>query len=231
MKTIVLLPVSLALLLAGCATYDPDFQREYSQVQNVDYPPNKIVGRWLQVGYDPPDHSGMSTEHRVFDFFFADGTGLHQSVCAVPDIYQQYRDLFAGTPDFTGELIVECTTTWKYLGKNKWEVRNNPDFKIVSRPTWIISTNPKVGPPGIVRYYADKLFYADSRSTAVLVTSDADAAAKIARMRAAAYPRMHTYLQNRRAQQNLVRGMYGQPQAVVGPGYSAPPSPGRTLYY
>ncbi len=219
-------PLSLvsALLLPACAQvrFDPDYEREAAQIQNVDYPANKIVGSWMQVGYEPM--TPLMLENRSYHLFRADGTALCTSVYIIPPIFREYRDLYEGASDMTGEEILECDATWKYLGKNKWELRPAGVDRVISKPSWLKSVTSKPAPPCIVRYCNGKLFYLSSHSSAVSISSEADAKAKLAVIRSINDSRFRASLEaqrNRlRMQQSMQAPVYLQQQLMPPPGPS-----------
>ena len=139
---LLLLPIAL---LSSCAIQDPEFTRTVSQIQDVDYPPGKIVGSWFHVEYDPVRTNVRDMEYKQSIEFRSGGRGTH---------YQYAKNLVDGRG-----IELEGEITWSYLGKNRWQIVRPPttSYRVIK------SNGPTIGSgPGVtltVRYHQGKLYY------------------------------------------------------------------------
>ena len=229
MKAALPLIITCSLLFQACARikYDPDYTREATQIQDVEYPANTIVGMWLNIGVEKS--GSIARELRVYDLYNADGTGVSRTVKLVPAIYNKYKDLFDGVTDFSGELTVESDLTWKYLGKNKWEVVSR-NCRLISQPAWIKDTTLRTSQNKfIVRYHNEKLFFPHAHCTSISMKNEAVVKAKLATIRSINEAKIIRSLDALRARlrlekQQLQTPSYSQPQQqFVPPGYYMSP--------
>ncbi|MGV3663172.1 MAG: hypothetical protein ACO1TE_23575 [Prosthecobacter sp.] len=182
-----LLPVLCALVLPSCVTdveYDPDYSREAVHIQDTSYPADTILGEWMAVGIDFV--GDLMYEERLYVSFDANGTGRSITVKQLPAIYSEYKELFKGPKDFSGEQIVESNFAWSYLGKNKWEYTFTSPRRFLARVPWMTShlTNEVSSAKIIVRHHNGKLFFPQSHNTAVSTNDEAAVKAKLAKIRA-----------------------------------------------
>ncbi|MGV3663173.1 MAG: hypothetical protein ACO1TE_23580 [Prosthecobacter sp.] len=210
------------LLLPSCVVYDPDYGREAAFIQDTDYPANTIVGEWMQVGNGRV--GGFMYEKRVYVRFNADGTGRNISSKLLPPIYNQYKDLYNGPKDFSGEETLESSFSWKYLGKNKWEYVFTSPSRFVTRAPWMTSypSNELTGAKNIVRYHNGKLFFPQAHSTAVSTKDIPAVKAKLATIRAITDDELRSSLEADRVQLQYQRSL--QNSGYLQPQYGMPPS-------
>ena len=216
MKLILLLPVVTFLLLPSCVTYDPDYLREAAQIQNTEYPANTIVGMWMQVGYRKV--AGFICENRVYQQFNPGGTGVTRYIRKLPAVYSEYKDLFPGIKSLGGTQTLESSFTWRYLGKNKWEVVDSGQIRIISDPDWMKTTiTGNSITKGIVRFHNNKLFFPDAHCTA--------SRAKLATIRALKEAQIRALLESERADLNYQKSIQSgslYPQSLSPGGYGSP---------
>ncbi len=138
-----------ACLLASCVIQDPEFARTASQIQDIDYPPNKIIGSWFHVEYDPARTNRRDMEYKQSIEFHPGGRGTH---------YQYAKNLADGR-----SIELEGDITWSYLGRNHWQVVRPPTsgYRVIRTKGLSIGQGPGVTLD--VRYHDGKLYYPRAR--------------------------------------------------------------------
>lgn len=133
----------MLLLLCSCAIQDPTYAANFSKIKDTDFPPNYIVGLWAYVSKKNPV---TGEELKAYTEINANGRG-------------RVRD-HALWRDHGGFLSKEAEITWRYLGKNRWEIFYPPStaYRITERSGTNVTITPGRGFSLIVRYYEDKLY-------------------------------------------------------------------------
>lgn len=155
-----------ASLLTSCVIPDPVYRQNYSKIQDVDYPADKIAGDWMQVGKHTQNFGGdlAQVEDQLYFSLRANGKGLMNRVHKV-----------SGESDAS---ISERHCTWSYLGHNKWQiVIHNNTARVVQVPKGYTMNPDRKAPPEVfmVRYFEGRLYPTRTPNTFVRAT---DAAVK-----------------------------------------------------
>ena len=134
----------VALLLCSCTTPDPRFVENASKIEDISYPPGKIVGTWAAVYISVVQAQNVDSEGKVYYQIRPGGKGLMRQ---------------ASKNTSTGEsLSLEGDFTWKYLGANRWMINMPPssEYRITSTSHMSMGYRPAV--TFYVRYYNDELY-------------------------------------------------------------------------
>lgn len=185
--------------LCSCVNMDPAYWREISQVQNVDYPADKIVGTWLQVGYAPlPLQPGLGSENKTYLNLKSDGTGLCRHINILPPVYAEYPDVVKGQMDLMAEY--EFPLAWKHCGANKWQITYDASrFRVVSRPTGATINPAGLARPSMIRFHNGRLFDTTHPGTFVSILDDESVEAHLREIRNTYTPTLRNQLNMKRA--------------------------------
>lgn len=185
--------------LGSCVNMDPAYWREVGQVQNVDYPADKIVGTWLQVGYSPvPLQPGLGSENKTYLNLKADGTGLCRHINILPPLYAEFPDVIKGQMDIMAEY--EFPLTWKHCGVNKWQITYDASrFRVISRPAGATINPAGLAKPSMIRFHNGRLFDTAHPGTFVSISDEASVETHLREIRNTYTPTLRNQLNMKRA--------------------------------
>ena len=145
-------------VLTSCVTPDPVYTQNYSKIQDVDYPVEKIAGDWMQIGKHTQTFGGdlAQVEDQIYLSLGENGKGLMNRVHKVNGVSEA--------------MISERKCTWNYLGHNKWRiVIRNETARVVQLPKGYTMNPDRTAPPEVwvVRYFEGRLYPTGSPNTFV----------------------------------------------------------------
>jgi hypothetical protein len=162
--------ILIALNLPSCVVPDPAYFHEAQGIQNVEYPANKIVGRWFYMIYMPIATTTENVEDKHSYDIRPGGRGTHR---------QFTKNMLNGH-----YIELEAPITWSYLGNNRWQINHSRamQYHVVRANSMSISHDRAI-PAAIVRFANGKLI--EPRGMHIWVPfTPAAVEAQISRMRA-----------------------------------------------
>ena len=168
-----LILIIAAGMLSSCAVPDPMFSANSRNIQNTDFPKNKIVGTWVHVHIDSLQTEQAQFENKVYFELHNNGRGNTQEV----RINKVNGD----------KLVIAAPLTWNYLGNNWWKIilPASTAYKVVeSRHLFLNPGSYQGSSEHRVRYFNGNLY--DIEAQRVLVPANETSVSQLAnRMRRA----------------------------------------------
>lgn len=172
------------MALVSCAVPDPEFLANARNIQDIEYPKNKIVGTWVHVSIANYRTNNESMEHKHYFEIRPNGRGTTRQVAI--------NKLTGGHLSSQGEF------TWGYLGKNKWRISLPGTAEYRTTDSHLMSRDTRTNYPGrdhFVSYYNDELY--DFEAKRILVRATAENVAQLAERMRRNTPVFHINTQSR----------------------------------
>jgi len=150
-----LILIIAAGMLVSCAAPDPMFSANSRNIQDTDYPKNKIVGMWVHFGRLMLQTEREEMEWKFYYDLLPNGRGR---------IRQATINRVNGA-----HMSVEANLTWRYLGKNWWQISlpASTEYRVTDSDRMKLTGNYLKPNAFLVRYYDGNLY--DMNTQQVLV--------------------------------------------------------------
>lgn len=159
------------VLLTSCKIvhHDPLFDATVAAIRDVEHPPTKIVGTWMDFGFRRNLSGRVNEESKSYYLFRPDGSGRNRQ--------------FTFFPSTGNSIEIEADVTWSYVGKNKWKVSapSSAGYHVVSSNGPTMGHRPAVTEQ--VRFHEGRLYFMRS-GLVVAPLEETEARAMIERIRA-----------------------------------------------
>ena len=152
--------IMAAALLSSCAVPDPMFSANYRNIQDADYPQNKIVGTWVDFIVDAGSINNNAYEKKFYFDIRPNGRAAVR--------------MAAVNRTVDGYLFTEAPTSWQYLGKNCWKITNPSSNSYRVYESHILRMSPSYVPSEelFLRYYNGSLYVINKKRVMVKATAD-----------------------------------------------------------
>lgn len=136
--------IILSGMMPSCMMPDPMFSENVGMIQDINYPPSKIVGTWASFDNSPLQPDELKTENKTYYEIYPKGRGK---------TVQSSKSLATGN-----SIAMEANFKWEYLGANTWKIKLPPssEYRITD------SRSMTMGSIGArecqVRYYEGNLY-------------------------------------------------------------------------